>query len=356
MPHPYKRISIQERGIIVGRYLAGDTPKKISEARGVPSGRVYAYIKKYETEHSLDDHPKPGRPSNYDDRDKRAVLRDITNHPWTGPSTIANRQVKPMSRSTVQRIADKEKIHRRKARKKPVLSDQSKKVRLAWANEHVGWTEEDWKKVIWTDEATVERGEIKHDSWVWRKPKQECDDDKIVSTYKSARFSVCIWGAIEWDKKLSLIILDLPGPKKVNGKVVDKGGFTGERYIEQVLTKVGYNLWTRKMMNEGGALWLEDNSPVHKSTVVKKWRVENPMRLLEHPPYSPDLNPTEYCWAYLKRQLQRYPRIPANKKELNEALQREWEKMPNSEIEKFTHSMHDRCQAIIDARGGHTRY
>jgi len=53
---------------------------------------------------------------------------------------------------------------------------------------------------------------------------------------------------------------------------------------------------------------------------------------------------------------ERYPRIPANKKELNEALQREWEKMPNSEIEKFTHSMHDRCQAIIDARGGHTRY
>jgi len=56
----------------------------------------------------------------------------------------------------------------------------------------------------------------------------------------------------------------------VNGKVVDKGGFTGERYIEQVLTKVGYNLWTREMMNEGGALWLEDNGPVHKSTVVKK--------------------------------------------------------------------------------------
>jgi len=38
MPHPYNRISIQERGIIVGRYLAGDTPKKISEDRGVPSG------------------------------------------------------------------------------------------------------------------------------------------------------------------------------------------------------------------------------------------------------------------------------------------------------------------------------
>jgi len=83
MPHIYNRIAIQERGIIVGRYLAGDTPKRISEERGVPSGRVYAYIKKYETCHSLEDHPKPGRPSSYDERDKRAVLQDITNHPWT---------------------------------------------------------------------------------------------------------------------------------------------------------------------------------------------------------------------------------------------------------------------------------
>jgi len=48
-----------------------------------------------------------------------------------------------MSRSTVQRLTDKQKIHRRKARKKPVLPDQSKKVRLALSKEHVNWTEED---------------------------------------------------------------------------------------------------------------------------------------------------------------------------------------------------------------------
>jgi len=145
---------------------------------------------------------------------------------------------------------------------------------------------------------------------VWREPKQECDDDKIVSTYNPPRSVQCIYlGCYRIGQEVIIdYIGSTPyiGPKKVNGKVADKGGLTGERYIEQVLTKVGYNLWTREMMSEGGALWLEDNSSVHKSTVVKKWRVENPMRSLAHPPYSPDLNPTGYCWAYLKRQLQRY--------------------------------------------------
>lgn len=213
----------------------------------------------------------------------------------------------------------------------------------------------------------MERGEIKRRNYVWRKKKQEDDDNKVIATYKSSRFSVCIWGAIQWDKKLALIILDFPGTKKKDGKVIDKGEFTGPRYIEQVLEKVGYNLWTNKMMNDGNDIWIEDNSKIHTSKVVREWRTDHPMRMMDHPPQSPDLNPTsrnyttsghsmEYGWHYLKRSLEGYSRIPKNKKELGESLMSEWNNMPNHEIEKFTHSMHDRCQAVIDAHGGHTRY
>jgi len=113
--------------------------------------------------------------------------------------------------------------------------------------------------VIWTDEATFERGEIKKKRRVWRRPGEEGDDDKIISTFKSGRFSVSAWAAIDSHNKLHLQILHIPGSKRVNGKVVDKGGFTAKRYIDQVL------------------------DPIAKT-----------MTLLEHPPYSPDLNPIEY--------------------------------------------------------------
>ncbi len=43
-----------------------------------------------------------------------------------------------------------------KARRKPYLTKKHKEARLHWVYEHPGWTLEDWKGVIWTDETTFE--------------------------------------------------------------------------------------------------------------------------------------------------------------------------------------------------------
>jgi len=104
---------IDVRGIIVGRYIAGDSPKKIAEEEKVDIQRVYAYIRKYETTQNLNDQPKPGRPRKFNDRDRRAVLRDISNLPFDKPIIVANRQTKQMSKSTVYRIGHENGIHRR---------------------------------------------------------------------------------------------------------------------------------------------------------------------------------------------------------------------------------------------------
>jgi len=61
--------------------------------------------------------------------------------------------------------------------------------------EHHRRTNNDWEKVIWTDEATFERGEIKKKRRVWRRPGEE--GDEIISTFKSGRFSVSAWAAID---------------------------------------------------------------------------------------------------------------------------------------------------------------
>ncbi len=45
-----------------------------------------------------------------------------------------------------------------KAQKKLFLSSKNKQANLRWAKEHLGWTMEDWYRVIWTDEATFETG------------------------------------------------------------------------------------------------------------------------------------------------------------------------------------------------------
>ena len=68
----------------------------------------------------------------------------------------------------------------------------------------------------------------------------------------------------------------------------------------------------------------------------------------------PDLNPLEHGWDQLKRRLQ--ARQPRDLPELRVAVVEEWNELPQNNFNRLVRSMRRRCQAVIDARGGNTRY
>jgi len=111
-------------------------------------------------------------------------------------------------------------------------------------------------------------------------------------------------------------------------------------------------------------LFQQDNAPVHKAYSVMDWFERNCIELVEHPPYSTDLNPIEHVWVELKKRLHpRYPRIGATtgakeavKKRLAQVLPLVWETIPKEFFDKLWKSMPDRVAAVLEARGGYTRY
>jgi len=111
-------------------------------------------------------------------------------------------------------------------------------------------------------------------------------------------------------------------------------------------------------------LFQQDNSLIHKAYNVMDWFERNSIELVEHRPYSPDLNPIEHAWIELKKRLhQQYPRIAdtpggkqAVKKRLAEVLRLIWEIIPEEFFEKLWKSMPDRVAAVLEAKRGYTRY
>ena len=63
-----------------------------------------------------------------------------------------------VSKSTVQRLF--QNLHKRKwmQRKWPELQAIHAEKRLQWAHEYAHYTPMDWRRVIWIDECSVERG------------------------------------------------------------------------------------------------------------------------------------------------------------------------------------------------------
>jgi len=227
-------------------------------------------------------------------------------------------QALSVSESTIRRIADKDQCHRRVARRKPLLNEAAKKKRLQSAKEHIQWTESDWNKVIWTDECTCERGELKHRRYVWHRPGEEDDDDMIVSTFKSGRFSASIWAPMDSHNKLYLKILELPGPKRVNSKIVDRGGFTARRYIAQVLDPIAKTIWTRKSTKTE---MLSGWKTIARSMHRLKWRGGDrsiPYRYSNTHPIAPTwtLSNTSILRNYIKHELEKEVWLPVSKDEL----------------------------------------
>jgi len=111
-------------------------------------------------------------------------------------------------------------------------------------------------------------------------------------------------------------------------------------------------------------LFQQDKAPVHKAYSVTDWFERNCIELVEHPPYSPDLNPIKHVWVELKKQLyQEYQRIgdttggkEAVKKRLAQVLPLVWETIPEEFFEKLWKSVPDSVAAVLEARGGYTRY
>ena len=79
---------------------------------------------------------------------------------------------------------------------------------------------------------------------------------------------------------------------------------------------------------------------------------------MEHPCYSPDLNPIEHAWLELNKLLhQQYPRIAdtpggkqAVKKRLAEVLALVWETIAEKSFEQLWKSMRDRVAVVFEEK------
>lgn len=105
-----------------------------------------------------------------------------------------------------------------------------------------------------------------------------------------------------------------------------------------------------------GFVFQQDNDPKHTSKVVRKWFEDNRVTVMDWPAQSPDLNPIENLWGELERKLRLRGDRPKNAGELIRFLTEEWECIPRDTVEKLVDSMPRRIEAVLAAKGGHTKY
>jgi transposase len=80
------------------------------------------------------------------------------------------------------------------------------------------------------------------------------------------------------------------------------------------------------------------------------------MDVLPWPAFSPDLNHIEHFWDELDRRVRRRDNPPSSVPELEQALLKEWNNIPQMTVNNLINSMTRRVQSALDTNGEHTRY
>jgi transposase len=336
------------RSVIFGMAEAGIPPSEIANFGNITIRTVQRILKNYKDRGHHDDTPRSGRPPKLDDRairhlkisvekNRRQSFHDLT-------SIINNTVASPVSVATVRHtVNDKLGMNARVAAKKPYLKPAHRKARREWGRAHQRWGEEDWEHVIWTDEASMEVGKDSRVTWVIRRPGERYDEKCLAPTFKSGRQSLMIWGCMAHGRLGPLI--RIPKDEK-----------TGKDYVRLVLSGPLWDFYTELYEERGVVAVMEDGAPVHRSAVAKRFRTSHQLEVLPHPAQSPDVNPIEHVWKRLKTKINERPVQPKNIEELWVAIQEEWEKVDVEFINTLVKSMPDRVQAVLQAKGGSTKY
>jgi transposase len=107
----------------------------------------------------------------------------------------------------IRAALEREGYNRRLATRKPPISEKNRVIRLAWAQEHLNWSLEQWYQILWTDETWIIGGRHTR-TWVTRKAGEEWDPTCIVERHQRKKgwmFWGCFHGhtqgpGIFWEK------------------------------------------------------------------------------------------------------------------------------------------------------------
>ncbi len=104
-----------------------------------------------------------------------------------------------------------------------------------------------------------------------------------------------------------------------------------------------------QLFKDADFIFQQDLAPAHTAESTKSWLNYHGVGVLDWPENSPDLNPIENLWAFVKRKMRN--KRPKNADELKAAVKETWASIPLQQCHKLITSTPRQSEAGIKAKG-----
>lgn len=337
------RISQQVVDCALEQLREGRSTSQVSKELGISISSAIR-IRKKDKENIPE--PNVGRPLKISKSSRRLLARHFNTGELRtlddGKRFVKSVKGEQIHSRTVRRYLEKEGLRAYVQQKKPHLTPNHRSERLEFACRHLNWTIEQWREVMFSDESLFSRfGSFGKKFYYSDKAHKSFQPHQIQETKRGGGGKLMVWGCMTY--------------YGVGDAVETPGKINSDEYLD-TLDKTILQSRDWYNMNPSKFIFQHDNSSVHTAFKVKKWFLKKKITVLKWPPNSPDLNPIENIWCYIKSKLCEYPDAPKSLDELWTRVEEIWVSIPIEFIRKLYESMPQRIKMVQKNRGGHTTY
>jgi transposase len=306
---------------------------------GVSRQRIHQIVQQYNTSGSVERVKGTGGKRKTTSREDRRIMMIVLRDREVTAAQIKEQLDRPdLSDTTIyRRIAELSELKSYWKLLKPFINEAQAKRRVRWCKEHLHWTIDQWRKVIWSDESPFTLSYNRR-TRVWRSADEKFKPHAIRGTLKHDT-KINVWGCFSAHGV---------------GKICRiEGIMYKEDYLDILQEYLEPSVYT--LFPNYDYLFQHDNDPKHTANVVKDFIRDEKIPMLEDwPGQSPDLNPIENLWSILNMRLAK--RRCRTQEELFQAIQDGWNELPVNILATLVESMPRRLAAVIASKGYPTKY
>ncbi|GFU46879.1 transposable element Tcb2 transposase [Trichonephila clavipes] len=161
---------------------------------------------------------------------------------------------RPISRFTVARRLHGGGLFARRLIRCVPLTPAHRRRRFLWCRKHRKWRDNEWGRVLFTDESRFSLNSDSHRILIWRERGSRNHPSNIIERDRYRGRGVLVWGGIILGSRTDLHIFDA-------------GSVNGTRYCNEILLP-----YVRLFRGAMGLqfLFMDDNAPCHRTVAAKQ--------------------------------------------------------------------------------------
>ena len=179
---PLQELNASERNQILGARDTGLSYGKLATRFNLPRSTIQYTIEHRHDRPGGESQPRSGRPRKLSPGDKRLLKLAFQRDPHITYARLIAENCPGVRKTQVYNFVKSLHIHKWKALKRTLLKQEDADRRYGWALEHSNWTVARWKRVVWSDECSVEKGVGAKQEWVFRRASKGLRRDLVQPT------------------------------------------------------------------------------------------------------------------------------------------------------------------------------